>query len=76
MQNTMPQAPRISSPVERRVALWVLIAAVALAALIGVAREALPPSLGAWDQGASTPAPPGVIDARPVATPAAADAHA
>jgi len=76
MQNVMPDRPRAYSSSERRIAVWVLVAALALAALSGLLRELMPPSLGAWYGGISTPAPPGVVDARPLTPAGAIDALA
>ena len=72
----MPQQPRVYTRSERRIAVWVLLAAIVLAGLSGVLREMLPPSLGAWNTGGAVAAPPGVIDARPLASTTAADALA
>lgn len=74
MQNTMPDHRPAYSETERRIAVWLLVAVLALAAVAGVMRELMPPSLGVWDRGASLPAPPGVIDATPL--PAAARGEA
>ena len=76
MQNTMPDHRSAYSATERRIAVWLLVAVLALAAVAGVMRELMPPSLGAWDRGASLPAPPGVIDAKPLPTVARAQALA
>jgi hypothetical protein len=69
MQNTMPDHRRVYSPSERRIAVWVLVAALALAALSGLLRAMMPPSLGSWDGGGALPAPPGVVEARPLTPP-------